>query len=240
MKKSSKSLNSTYESKSLLYSLRKRSVSSNAKYNIEKMFAQMKKELINEISKVAEDIFNEHKNKIINAYNESKINQNTPDPIKKEDKKALKFKKSKKNKDNIFNEKAEDIQCEENEKQIEKINVTSTPKEIKSKKAITGNKKSKKKKSRSYKKKNITVAIEREKTEASSFNEIAKVNETVPKVIKKEKIENKELINETIIIGKKTKRGKICYSLITSPENKNEIEEKKLKKSIVKKNNAQQ
>ena len=57
--------------------------------------------------------------------------------------------------------------------------------------------------------------------------------------IKKEKIENKELINETIIIGKKTKRGKICYSLIVSPENKNEIEEKKLKKSIVKKNNAQ-
>ena len=234
MKKSSKSLNSTYESKSLLYSLRKRSVSSNAKNNIEKMLSQMKKEIINEISKVAEDIFNEHKNKIINAYNESKINQNTPYPEKKEVKKALKFKKSKKTKDNIFNEKAEDIQCEENEKQIENINVTSTPKETNN-----GNKRNKKKKSRSHKKKNITVAIEKEKTEASSFNEIAKVNETVPKVIKKEKIENKELINETIIIGKKTKRGKICYSLIVSPENKNEIEEKKLKKSIVKKNNAQ-
>ena len=175
MKKSSKSLNSTYESKSLLYSLRKRSVSSNAKNNIEKMLSQMKKEIINEISKVAEDIFNEHKNKIINAYNESKINQNTPYPEKKEVKKALKFKKSKKTKDNIFNEKAEDIQCEENKKQIENINVTSTPKETN-----TGNKRSKKKKSRSHKKKNITVAIEKEKTEASSFNEIAKVNETVP------------------------------------------------------------
>ena len=239
MKKSRKSPNPTYESKSLLYSLRKRSVSSNAKNNIEKMLSQMKKEIINEISKVAEDIFNEHKNKIINVYNESLINQNTPGLEKKEDKKAFKFKKSKKAKDNISNEKAEDIQCDENEKQIENINVTSTPKETKSKKAVTCNKKSKTKKSKSHKKKNITVAIERVKTEASNFNEIAKVNETVPKVIKKEKIENKELINETIIIGKKTKRGKICYSLIVSPENKNEIEEKKLKKSTVKKNNEQ-
>jgi hypothetical protein len=48
--------------------------------------------IINSI--IAEDIFNEHKYKIINAYNESKINQNTPDPVKKEDKKDLKFKKS--------------------------------------------------------------------------------------------------------------------------------------------------
>lgn len=230
MKKNSKSPKPANETKSLFYSLRKRPISTNSKNNIEKMLAQMKKQIINEISKVAEDIFNEHKSKIINAYNESQINESIPVFEIKENKKALKSKKSKNHIDNSSLEKVDNIQYEKIETQIGNNNIVRIPNNTKSKKALISNKKSK-----SHKQKNFTVSIEGDKTETSLFNEIAKINEIAPKNIQKEKNENKEPINETIIIGKKTKRGKVCYSLIVSPENKNEIVEKKPKKSIKKK-----
>lgn len=236
MKKSSKSTNVIKGKKLLNRNLRKRSLS-NGKNNIEKMLAHLKKEIIGGISTVIEDIINQHKTQIIKVYNKSPNKQITPEP-EKEEKKLPKSKKSKKIKENISNEINDVIENDENEEQYDNNIAFLTPKDTKTKKAKSSSKKSQKKKGKKSAKKNIRVAIEREKTEPSSYNEIAKINETDPKLNKKERNENEQLVNEnlsnTLIIGKKTKRGKVSYTLFVGPDNKNELEDKKPKRSISK------
>ena len=97
MKKSrTKSKPNVSKNKSSHYNLRNRPISSNETKNLEKMLDKMKKELIGEITKVAENIFNEHKSQIINTFIESQIKEAPPTQGINEEKKGTKSKKSKK------------------------------------------------------------------------------------------------------------------------------------------------
>lgn len=230
MKKSrTKSKPKAIENKSTHYNLRNRSISSNEAKNLEKMLEQMKKELIGEISKVAENILNGHKNQIINSFIESKIKESTPIPEIYEEKKVTKSQKSKKKNKGSVSEERNDEKEEQSEN-----NLASILKDIKPKKS-TLSKKSKNNK-KNIKKDSSPPTLD-EKTDASGLNDISKINDIVQKAVKLDKNENEEFTTDNNLIGKKRKRSKANCSLL-DPVSKNDInnDKKNQKKNNSKRN----
>ena len=217
-KKNTKTQSTSTESKTGHYNLRNRP--SDETKNLEKMFSQMKKEIIDEIVSTAENILDEHKNKIISTITESQINESSPIPENDEENKTSKKQKSKKKKNKNSNISKENI--EEDEIENENKNIDSLPKKTKSKKSHFSKKKKKKK---ITKKDNTSLANGGEKPDASSLNDISKVDDTGSKVEKKEKSGNEELPSDNLLIGKKRKRG-IIKPFIKSENNKDKKKSK--------------
>ena len=216
-KKNSKTQNISADSKSGHYNLRNKPISSDEKKNLEKMFSKMKKEIFDEIHAVAENIFEEHKNKIINTIFESQNNENTQTPENEEVNKASKTHKSKKkNKDNNISKES----IVQNEIENENKELIYLPQKIKSKKSHA----SKKNKKKKITKKEISLANGGEKTDASSLNDISKANDTGSKVDKTEKNGNEELLPHNSLIGKKRKREGVI-----TPSFKSEVSNDKKK-----------
>lgn len=200
-KKNSKTKNSSTNSKSGHYNLRNKTISSEEKKNLEKMFSQMKKEIFDEIYATTENIFNEHKDKIINTIIESQNNEDTPISENVKENKTSKTQKSKKkSKDNNISKESIDKNEIENENKV----IDSPPKKTKSKKSHFSKKK---KKIKNIKKENsLANANGEEKTDATSLNNIPKPNDTDSKV-EKEKNGNEEIPLNNSLVGKKRKRG---------------------------------
>ena len=226
MKKSrTKSKPNVSKNKSSHYNLRNRPISSNETKNLEKMLDQMKKELIGEITKVAENIFNEHKSQIINTFIESQIKEAPPTQGINEEKKETKSKKSKKKIKDIASSEKNDEKEDKNEN-----NLASLSTDVKTKKT-TLSKKSKSNKKNN--KKDSSPPNFGEKTEASSLNDISKINDTTQKAKKIENNENEEFTADNNLVGKKRKRSKAnCAILDSITKNDNNNDKKKSKKLI--------
>ena len=227
-KKNTKTQNTSPESKSEQYNLRNRSISSDEK-NLEKMFSQMKKEIIDQIYATVENIFNEHKSKIINTIIEPQNNENTPSLVNdKEDKTSKTQKSKKKNKDNPKSK--ESIEKNEIENENENKNIDCPPpKNTKSKKSHVSKKKTKKKNTKNTKKES-SLTNGGEKTDVSSLNDNSKDNVIYSKVQTAIRSGKEELPLDNSLIGKKRKRE------IINPLDKPEVSnDKKKSKSKSKK-----
>ena len=232
--KSGKSARTPSKTKSRKYPIRNRSLSSTEK-DFEKLFDQMKKDILNEIEKAAKDKFQEHKNKIINFINDYKVNE-VPETTMPGTKKTTKSKKTKKKgKDNISIEQIVVPQENEDEKdnQITPI-LTSEKKKTKRKRTLGKKKKPKKKIS----KKESSIIQLGEKTDASSLNDISKISGTVIKSNKIDKKGNEKSTSDKKLTGKKRKRSKENFVFLfnSEPNYENGEEVKKSKKTNGKKN----
>ena len=190
--------NSSSKTKLRKYSLRNRPITSNDK-DFDKLFEEMKKNVINDIVNEVERQFKEHKEKFINFINNYKINEITQTMEKEEEKKFSKSIKTKK-------------KAEKNISSTESTNEV----EQKSKSVQSLNKKDKKEKSQISKlnKKNnkdilLLTTPEPDQKVGDDETQITspEINSTEPKLSIKTKSKNGEKKgNETEFIGKKRKK----------------------------------
>jgi len=207
------------------YSLRNRSITSSEK-DFNKLFEEMKKNVINDILNEVERKFNEHKEKFVNFINNYKINEGTQTMEKEEKKKVSKNNKTKK-------------KTEKNILSTESTNEV----EQKSKSVQSLNKKDKREKSQISKlnKKNkkdtlILTTPEPDQKVGDDENQITspEINSTEPKLNKKTKSKTEEKKgNESDFIGKKRKKENENSALVFNSEPNFDLkeEEKKLKRT---------
>ena len=207
------------------YSLRNRSNTSNYK-DFDKLFEEMKKNVINDIVNEVESKFNEHKEKFVNFINNYKINEATQTMENEEEKKVSKNIKTKK-------------KTEKNISSTESTNEVET----KSKSVQSLNKKDKKEKGQISKlnKKNKKDALllstpEPEPKVGDDKSQITspEINSTEPKISKKTKNKNGDKKgNETEFIGKKRKKENENPTLVFNSEPNFDLkeDEKKIKRT---------
>jgi len=207
------------------YSLRNRSNTSNDK-DFDKLFEEMKKNVINDIVNEVESKFNEHKEKFVNFINNYKINEATQTMENEEEKKVSKNIKTKK-------------KTEKNISSTESTNEVET----KSKSVQSLNKKDKKEKGQISKlnKKNKKDALllstpEPESKVGDDKSQITspEINSTEPKISKKTKSKNGEKKgNENEFIGKKRKKENENPTLVFNSEPNFDLkeDEKKIKRT---------
>jgi len=244
-KKSRKSSHTPNKIKSTKYNLRNKSLISNEKINIEKLLDDMQKDLINEITKLAQDKINEHKDIIIKAINDIQFNQSNANQKEKEkekeDKNVTIFPNSiKKRRANSVNRKnVEEKKDKKNKASINKksnnknVNKTITKKSTKSKKKSNIKNKSKNKKK--INKNESVIKIGSDKTEASSLNDISKISIAVPNVNKLNKNVNEKSVKDNTLLGKKRKRkndNSLVLYLNSEPNCKIQNKEKNAKKIL--------
>lgn len=243
--KSKKPIKTPKRNKSKKNNLGKESHTSTDKKHLEKLFDEMKNNIIKEISKVAETKINENRDIIINNILEKEHNNEDADAniskyqIVKKERKAKKSKNSNKNgKANSPPEENTPLMKEEKKSPIpsdsNKINTKS-----KNKKALP--KKNKAKKKTNKNRKDAIVNSSGEKTDSSSLIEISKITTTIPKLSKiivkekekeiKDNLNKNNLDNSCILIGKKRNRKKDDFVMLINSEPNFEINaEKKSKK----------
>ena len=212
------------------YSLRNRSIASNDK-DLEKLFEEMKKNVINDLVNEVERKFNEHKEKLVNFINNYKINEAVQTLENEVEKKLSKNIKSKKKAEkNISN--AESInEVEQKSKSLQSLNK-------KDKKEKNQNPKSNKKNSK--KEALLLTTPEPDQKVGDNENQIVspEINSTEPKLSKKTKSKNGEKKgNETEFIGKKRKKENENPLLVFNSEPNFDLkeEEKKVKRTKRKK-----
>ena len=180
------------------YTLRNRSLTSNEK-DFEKIFEDMKKEIFDEIKKVTEIKFKEHKEKFITFIKDYKLKENIQCPMIDDDKKQSISKRNiKRGRADISTSPNSEIEEKKEEQKIQCVN--NKIKKVKISIPKENNKKNGKK--------NL-MAFEDSKREAESKKDISNIiNSTVPKVAKRSKKKNAEKkSNENLLIGKKRKRN---------------------------------
>ena len=159
-------------------------------FNLDKLFAQMKSDIINEMKKAAEIKFNEHKVNILKILNKS---QNTTVPKKKNKKPSISEKKEKKGK----------IESDDDMVMYVGTEVIYPKQKEKSK-----NKKSKKKVT--------SIALKKNSTPPKANKNVINLNETThskstatePKLPKKGKTKKSNASDKNQLLGKKRNRGK--------------------------------
>ena len=209
------------------YSLRNRSITSNEK-DFDKLFEEMKKNVINDIVNEVERKLIEHKEKFVNFINNYKLNEATQTMENEEEKKVSKnIKTKKKAEKNISN------------------NESANEVEQKSKSVQSLNKKDKKEKSQISKlnKKNkkdilLLTTPEPDHKVGEDENQIPspEINSTEPKLSKKTKSKNGEKKgNETEFIGKKRKKENENSTLVFNSEPNFDFKEDEKKVKTTKK-----
>lgn len=166
-------------------------------FNLEKIFAQMKSDILNEMKKVAEIKFNEHKVNILKILNKSKVS-NVPAQKKKNQKSTKSEKKEKKS--NI-----------DTDEEILYVGTENVPLKGKDK---DKNKKSKKRTPNMAKRNKTPVKVDKR---TINLNEapITKNLPTDPKIPKKNKARKSTASDKNEFLGNKRKRGKENFVNLT-------------------------
>ena len=178
-------------------------------FNLEKIFSQMKSDILNEMKKVAEIKFNEHKANILKILNRSKIGSKAKKKVQKPTKSEIKDKKAKIESD------------EDTIKYVGTEVLHPKPKDKikKSKKRITPN--TLRKNRTPAKVDNTTINL----TEPSQSKSTA----TDPKLPKKGKIKRSYASDKNELLGNKRKRGKETFVNLThNSEPKTSLKKKKV------------
>ena len=181
-------------------------------FNLEKLFSQMKSDIINEMKKAAEIKFNEHKVNILNILNRS---QNTAAQKRKTKNPSISEKKEKKGKIESDDDMVMYVGTEVlYPKQKEKI------KNKKSKKKVTPN---------ALKKNNTPAKVDKNVINLTEGSR-SKSTATEPKLPKKGKIKKSNASDKNELLGKKRKRTKDEFVNLThnSEPKSSSIKQKKV------------
>ena len=194
MKAKSKKLSTLRSNSTKKLSMRNKSHPSH-EFNLEKMFAQMKSDILNEMKKVAEIKFNEHKVNILKILNKSSVS-NVPAQKKKTQKSTKSEKK----------EKKPNIDTDEEILYVGTENVSLKGKDK--------NKKSKKRTPNMAKRNKTPVKVDKR---IINLNEapITKNLSTDPKLPKKNKARKSNASDKNEFLGNKRKRGKENFVNLT-------------------------
>ena len=190
-------------------------------FNLERIFAQMKSDILNEMKKVAELKFNEHKVNILKILHKSQTGFNQKKKVQKPIKSEKKEKKGK---------------IESDDDTIMYIGT-----EVVKPKSKEKNKKSKKRITPDLLRKNRTPAKVDKNTINLTETPLSKSTATEPKLPKKGKIKKNNNNDKNELLGNKRKRGKETFvNLNHNSEPKASIKKKKVanqpkKPSITKK-----
>lgn len=174
-------------------------------FNIEKLFSQMKTDIINEMKKAAEIKFNEHKVNILKILNKSQTGL-----VPK--KKAQKTKSEKKEKP---------TKIESDEDTIMYVGTEVIKPKSKEKK------KSKKKATPNIQRKNKTPHKVDKNTINLTETSVSKSLATEPKLPKKNRIKKSNTSDKNELLGNKRKRGKETFVHLTNSSEKKSSDKKK-------------
>ena len=177
--------------------------------NLEKMFAQMKSDILNEMKKVAEIKFNEHKVNILKLLNKSQI---TPTPKKKVRPPTKSEKKEKKGK----------ISSDDD--------ITYIGTEILNPKIKDKNKKSKKRTPNIIRKNKTPSKVDKQQSIHLIETPRSRNNATDPKLPKKSKPRKKSKSDNVAFLGNKRKRGKENFVNLSSNNSEKKASSVKKKK----------
>ena len=208
MKAKSKKPSNLHSKSTKKLPIRNKSVPSH-ECNLERIFSQMKSDILSEMKKVAEIKFNEHKANILKILHKSQTGFNK----KKKAKKSIKSEKK---------EKKGKIESDDDAITYvgtEVIKPQSKEKKKKSKKRITLN----------TLRKNRTPAKVDKNTINLTENSFSKTTATEPKLPKKEKSKKISGSDKNELLGNKRKRGKETFvNLIHNSETKTSLKKKKI------------
>ena len=194
MKAKSKKLSTLRSNSTKKLSMRNKSHPSH-EFNLEKMFAQMKSDILNEMKKVAEIKFNEHKVNILKILNKSSVS-NVPAQKKKIQKSTKSERK----------EKKANIDTDEEILYVGTENVSLKGKDK--------NKKSKKRTPNMAKRNKTPVKVDK-RTINLNESPITKNLSTDPKLPKKNKARKSNVTDKNEFLGNKRKRGKENFVNLT-------------------------